>query len=84
MTRNDIINNFNVQLLTFMMNEFFISYNIDILINERNIEIYIIKYFNIINFSILFSYKLNLKINIFIILLRNLSQFIELYNEIHL
>ena len=67
-----------------MISELFIFYNIDILINEKDIEIYIIEYLNIINLSIFSSHKLNLKIGIFIILLYNLNQFIELCNEMHL
>ena len=67
-----------------MNNEVFILYNIDKIMNEKNMKIYMIEYFNIINFSNLFSYKLKFKIDIIIILLYNLSSFIELYNEIYL
>ena len=82
-TRNDIIDNLNVQLLTFMIDELFIFYNIDILIDEEDIETYATKYLNIINLSTLFSHKLNLKIDIFIILLYNFSIFIKLFNKIY-
>ena len=67
-----------------MNNKVFILYNINKMINEKNMKIYIIEYFNIINFSNLFLYKLKFKIDIIIILLYNLSSFIELYNEIYL
>ena len=67
-----------------MNDKVFILYNINKIINEKNMKIYIIEYFNIINFSNLFLYKLKLKINIIIILLHNFSLFIELCNEIYL
>ena len=67
-----------------MNNKVFILYNNNKIMNKTNIKIYIIKYFNIINFSNLFLYKLKFKINIIIILLYNLNLFIELYNEIYL
>ena len=54
------------------------------MINEKNMKIYITEYLNIINFSNLFSYKLKLKIDVIIILLHNLSSFIELCNKIYL
>ena len=56
-----------------MNDEVFISYNIDKMINEKNIKIYIIEYLNIINLLNLFSYELKLKIDIIVILLYNLS-----------
>ena len=64
-----------------MNDEVFILYNINKMIDDKDVKIYII---NIINFSNLFSHELKLKIDIFIILLCNLSSFIELYNEIYL
>ena len=67
-----------------MNNEVFISYNIDKMINKKNIKIYIIKYLNIINLSNLSSYELKFKIDVIIILLRNLSSFIELCNKTYL
>ena len=62
-----------------MNDEVFILYNINKMIDDKDVKIYII---NIINFSNLFSHELKLKIDIFIILLYNLSLFIELCNEI--
>ena len=56
-----------------MNDKVFILYNIDKMINEKNMKIYIIEYLNIINFSNLSSYKLKLKIDVIVILLRNLS-----------
>ena len=47
-----------------MRNEIFVSYNINKIINQENVDNYISKYLNIINFSILSSHKLNLKIDI--------------------
>ena len=67
-----------------MNNKVFTLYNINKIIDNKNIEIYIIEYLNIINFSNLFSHELKLKIDIFIILLYNLSLFIKLCNEIYL
>ena len=67
-----------------MNDKVFILYNIDKMMNEKNMKIYITEYLNIINFSNLFSHELKLKIDIFIILLYNLSSLIELYNEIYL
>ena len=67
-----------------MNDEVFISYNIDKMMNEKNVKIYIIEYLNIINFSNLFLYKLKLKIDVIVILLYNLNSFIELCNEIYL
>src|SRR5947207_10921046 len=67
-----------------MNNEVFIFYNIDKMIDDKNAEIYIIKYLNIINLSNLSPHELKLKIDAFIILLCNLSSFIELCNEIYL
>ena len=54
------------------------------MINDKNVEIYIIKYLNIINFLNLSSHEFKLKIDISIILLYNLSSFIKLCNEIYL
>ena len=67
-----------------MNDKVFTSYNINKMMNEKNVKIYIIKYLNIINLSNLLSYELKLKIDAIIILLYNLSSFIELYNKIHL
>ena len=67
-----------------MNDKVFTSYNIDKMMNEKNVKIYMIEYLNIINFSNLFLYKLKFKIDIIIILLYNLSSFIELYNKIYL
>ena len=67
-----------------MHDKVFIFYNIDKMINDKDIEIYIIEYLNIINLSNLSSYTLKFKINVIIILLYNLNSFIELYNEIYL
>ena len=67
-----------------MNDKVFILYNINKMIDDKDVKIYIIKYLNIINFSNLFSHELKLKIDIFIILLYNLSSLIELYNEIYL
>ena len=67
-----------------MNNEVFILYNIDKIINEKNMKIYIIEYFNIINLSNLSSYELKFKIDAIIILLHNLNSFIKLYNRIYL
>ena len=66
-----------------MNSEVFILYNINKMINEKNVKIYIIEYLNIINFSNLSLYKLKLKIDIIIILLCNLNSFIKLYNKIY-
>ena len=66
-----------------MNDKVFISYNVDKIINEKNVKIYITKYLNIINFSNLSSYELKLKIDAIIILLYNLNSFIELCNEIY-
>ena len=54
------------------------------MIDDENVEIYIIEYLNIINLSNFSSHEFQLKINISIILLYNLSSFIELCNEIYL
>ena len=67
-----------------MNDKVFISYNINKMINNKNIEIYIIEYLNIINLSNLSSHELKLKIDISIILLYNLNSFIKLCNEIYL
>ena len=67
-----------------MNNKVFILYNVNKIINEKNMKIYIIEYLNIINLSNFLLYKLKFKIDIFIILLHNLNLFIELYNEIYL
>ena len=66
-----------------MNDKVFILYNINKMINEKNMKIYIIEYFNIINLSNLFLYKLKFKIDIIIILLYNLNSFIKLYNKIY-
>jgi len=52
--------------------------------NNEDTEIFITIYLNIINISNLSFYHLKLKIDAFIILLHNLSIFIELFNEIYL
>ena len=83
MIRNDIINKLNEILLVFMNDKVFILYNIDKIMNEKDMKIYIIKYLNIINLSNLFLYKLKLKIDVIIILLYNFNSFIELYNKIY-
>ena len=67
-----------------MNNEVFILYNINKMINEKNMKIYIIEYLNIINFSNFSLYKLKLKIDAIVILLYNLNSFIKLCNEIYL
>ena len=67
-----------------MNDEVFTSYNIDKMMNEKNAKIYVIEYLNTINLSNLSSYKLKLKIGAIVILLHNLSSFIELCNEIYL
>ena len=67
-----------------MNNKVFTLYNINKMIDDKNIEIYIIEYFNIINLSNLSPYKLKLKIDISIILLYNLNSFIKLCNKIYL
>ena len=54
------------------------------MINNKDIEIFIIIYFNIINISNLFSYYFKFKIDIFIILLYNFNIFIKLFNKIYL
>src|SRR5438046_4727707 len=64
-----------------MNNEVFTSYNIDKMIDDENAEIYAIEYLNTINLSNLSSHELKLKIDASVILLRNLSSFIELCNE---
>ena len=64
--------------------KFFKLYNINKIINNKDIEIFIIIYFNIINISNLFSYYFKFKIDIFIILLYNFNIFIKLFNEIYL
>ena len=83
-TRNDIINKLNEQLLASINDEVFTLYNIDKMMNEKNAKIYIIEYLNIINLSNLSLYELKLKIDVIVILLYNLSSFIELCNEIYL
>ena len=67
-----------------MNNEVFILYNINKIINEKNVKIYIIEYLNIINLSNFLLYEFKLKIDIIIILLHNFNSFIELYNKIYL
>ena len=67
-----------------MNNEVFISYNIDKIMNEKNVKIYMIEYLNTINLSNFSSYELKFKIDVIIILLYNLNSFIELYNKIYL
>ena len=67
-----------------MNNKVFTSYNINKIIDNGDIKIYIIEYFNIINLSNLSSHELKLKIDTSIILLHNLNSFIELYNKIYL
>ena len=54
------------------------------MMNNEDTEIFITIYLNIINISNLSFYHLKLKIDAFIILLHNLSIFIELFNEIYL
>ena len=66
-----------------MHDKVFIFYNIDKMINDKDIEIYIIEYLNIINLSNLSSHELQLKVDVSIILLHNLSLFIELCNKIY-
>ena len=66
-----------------MNNKVFISYNVNKMMNEKNVKIYAIEYLNIINLSNLSSYELKFKIDVTIILLYNLSLFIELYNKIY-
>ena len=66
-----------------MNNKVFILYNIDKMMNEKNVKIYMTEYLNIINLSNLSSYELKLKIDAIIILLYNLSSFIELCNKIY-
>ena len=65
-----------------MNNKVFISYNVNKMMNEKNVKIYAIEYLNIINLSNLSSYELKFKIDVTIILLHNLSSFIKLCNEI--
>src|SRR5438876_10651490 len=65
-----------------MHDEVFTFYNVDKMIDDKDAKIYVIEYLNIINFSNLSSYELQLKVDVFIILLYNLSLFIELCNEI--
>ena len=67
-----------------MNDKVFISYNIDKMMNEENMKIYMIKYLNTINFSNLSLYELKLKIDVIVILLCNLSQSIELCNGMRL
>ena len=67
-----------------MNNEVFTLYNVDKMMNKKNMKIYTIEYLNIINFSNLSLYKLKFKIDAIIILLHNLSSFIKLCNEIYL
>ena len=67
-----------------MNDEVFTLYNVDKMMNEKNAEIYMIEYLNIINLSNLPPYELKLKIGAIVILLHNLSSFIELCNKIHL
>jgi len=66
-----------------MNDKVFTLYNVDKMMNEKNMKIYIIEYLNIINFSNLSSYELKFKINVIIILLYNLNSFIELCNKIY-
>ena len=80
-TRNDTIDKLNEQLLAFMNDEVFTSYNVDKMIDDENAEIYITEYLNTINLSNLFPHELKLKIDASVILLRNLSSFTELCNE---
>src|SRR5438876_6474601 len=83
-TRNDIIEKLNEQLLAFMNDEVFTSYNVDKVIDDENAEIYAIEYLNTVNLSNLPSHELKLKIDASVILLHNLSSFIELCNETRL
>src|SRR5947207_11144426 len=82
--RNDTIDKLNEQLLAFMNDEVFTSYNVDKMMNEKNAKIYATEYLNTINLSNFSSYELKLKIGATIILLHNLSSSIELCNETHL
>ena len=83
-TRNDTIDKLNEQLFAFMNDEVFILYNIDKMMNEKNVKSYMIEYLNTINLSNLSSHELKLKIDAIVILLRNLNSFIELCNKTHL
>ena len=67
-----------------MNDEVFILYNVDKMMNEKNMKIYMTEYFNIINFSNLSSHKLKFKIDVIVILLCNLSLYIRLYNKTYL
>ena len=67
-----------------MNDEVYTLYNIDKMMNERNVKIYTIEYLNTINLSNLSSHELKLKIDVTVILLCNLSSSIELCNETHL
>ena len=53
------------------------------MMNNEDIEIFIIIYLNIINISNLSFHHFKLKIDIFIILLHNFSIFIKSFNEIY-
>ena len=83
-TRNDIIDNLNAQLFATMRDEVFVSYNIDKIINQENIDNYISEYLNIINLSNLPSHLFKLKIDTIVILLRNLSSSTGMCNETYL
>ena len=67
-----------------MNDEVFILYNIDKMMNEKNVKSYMIEYLNTINLSNLSSHELKLKIDAIVILLCNLSSFIELCNKTYL
>ncbi len=83
-TRNDIIDNLNAQLFATMRDEVFVSYNIDKIIDQENIDNYISEYLNIINLSNLPSHLFKLKIDTIIILLHNLSSSTGMCNETYL
>ena len=82
--RNDIVDNFNAQLFATMRDEVFVSYNIDKIINQENIDNYISEYLNIINLSNLPSHLFKLKIDTIVILIRNLSSSTGMCNETYL
>ena len=65
-----------------MYDKVFTFYNADKMIDDKDAEIYITEYLNIINFSNLSPYELQLKVGISVILLHNLSSSIKLCNYI--
>src|SRR5947207_9235658 len=77
---NDTIDNLNVQLLASIRGEVFASYSADKIGDEEEADNYTSEYLNMINLSSLPPHLLKLKVSEAVILLRNLSPSIGLWN----